>query len=463
MTQNEIEHNESVEASFAKLFKVSHALGCRPLLRTGLIRSCLIAEKRLGRCCTGRFLSDKSNGEEDEEGRLSGRIHILGLGNVGVFVAHSLAARQSRPPLTLMLHNRHLYHGWVEKRKSLSLSTRGLDDIKTGFDLNVRNNETWYSVPATASRGVGKLAEEELSEKLLKRTAEETLAEAWQDNRPIECLIVACKAPDTVTALRTVKHRLTRDSTVLLLQNGMGAIDDINELVFPNPGERPHYMSGVISHGLTGKGAFQAIHVGLGTVTLGPVPPATPATRSIRRNEEEDWALTTKYLLRTLTMTPPLVAFAVPYTDLIQYQLEKLALNCVINPLTALLGCLNGEPLYHLSFSRVLRLLLIEISSVICTLPELQGVPGIEHRFSVERLRSMAVSLMNKTGKNTNSMLQDIRAGKKTEIRYLNGYIVRRGEELGIKCPLNYMIIQLLSTKQGILSQTEEDAIPIKV
>jgi 2-dehydropantoate 2-reductase len=145
------------------------------------------------------------------------------------------------------------------------------------------------------------------------------------------------------------------------------------------------------------------------------------------------------------------------------YQLEKLAMNAVINPLTALMNCENGELLYNYSLTRVTRLLLHEISSVICALPELQGIPGIESRFSPERLRWMVTQLASKTAKNHSSMLQDVRAGKTTEIEYLNGYIVRRGEELGIKCVVNYMMKHLVLGKQHTSKQRDASAIPIDI
>jgi 2-dehydropantoate 2-reductase len=157
------------------------------------------------------------------------------------------------------------------------------------------------------------------------------------------------------------------------------------------------------------------------------------------------------------------VAVAETPSSLLLYQLEKLALNAIINPLTALMDCENGEILYNYSFTRVMRMLLIEISSVICALPELQGIPGIENRFAPERLRSMVTKLANQTAKNTSSMLADVRSGKTTEIEYINGYIVRRGEELGIKCAVNYMIKHLVLAKQQMVKQRVSGAIPIDV
>ncbi|RAL06421.1 ketopantoate reductase family protein [Aspergillus ibericus CBS 121593] len=367
--------------------------------------------------------------------RLSGRIHILGVGNVGTFVAHSLMSRPSPPPVTLLLHNPDLYSSWLAKKKCLALNSNGLDDIKTGFDVNVLDGRSWHSFPYWDENG-------------------EVVAET-EDVEDV-------KAPVTAMALESVKHRLTPDSTVLLLQNGMGVVDEVNEKVFPDPQNRPNYMYGIISHGLARrKEPFQVAHTGIGTTILGPALSAN-STGVVSENKD-DWAPSTKYLLRTLTLTPPLVAVAETPSSLMLYQLEKLAMNAVINPLTAVMNCENGELLYNYSFTRVMRLLLLEISSVICALPELQGIPGIESRFSPERLRWMVTQLANKTAKNHSSMLQDVRAGKTTEIEYLNGYIVRRGEELGVKCVVNYMMKHLVLAKQQASKQRDASAIPIDI
>lgn len=395
--------------------------------------------------------------KETETRRLSGRIHILGLGNVGTFVAHSLATRQSPPPITLLLHTPDLYREWLAKKKCLSINSNGLDDIKIGFDINVLNGRTWHSLPYWKEDGTPQRDIEQGSERVSMADIEEDIAHSEEDDERIECLIVAVKAPQTVKALKSVSHRLTPESTVLLLQNGMGAIEEVNEKVFPDPYQRPNYMMGIISHGLLRQEPFRVSHTGVGTTILSPVPSRTTQTRV---DKDADWSASTKYLLRTLTLTPPLVAVAETPASLLQYQLEKLAMNCVINPLTVLLDCENGELLYNYNITRAMRLLLIEISTVICALPELQGVPGVNARFAPDRLRHMVVQLANRTAKNTSSMLQDVRKGKETEIEYLNGYIIRRGEELGIKCALNYLIKQLVIGKGDLLQQRQLSAIP---
>lgn len=404
--------------------------------------------------------------ETQDEGRLSGRIHILGMGNIGCFVAHSLASRMTRPLITILLHNREMYERWLQRKQTIRLMTNGSDDNKTGFDVNVWDNETWYSIPYYDERNsrFSPQEQEEYAPHLETDDIPSSEVDAFDtDDEEIECLIVTTKAPFAAKAVSSVSHRLTPDSTILFLQNGMGVIDEVNEKVFPDPSVRPHYLQGIVSHGVKMKKPFHIEYTGLGTTIIGKLPSstATDAKRTYAKPLEAEWAPSTKYLARTLTLTPPLVAVAKPPITLLQNQLEKLAMNCVINPLTALLDVKNGELLYNYHMTRTMRMLLAEISTVICALPELDGVPGVKERFSTERLKTLVVKLANATAENTSSMLQDMHGMKLTEIEYINGYIVRRGDELGIRCALNYMIMQLVLGKSHISKLREAGAVPL--
>ena len=110
-----------------------------------------------------------------------------------------------------------------------------------------------------------------------------------------------------------------------------------------------------------------------------------------------------------------------------------------------------------------MRLLLAEISLVIRSLPELQNVPNVQSRFDPGRLELYAVQVVSATPENLSSMLQDVRAGKETEIDYINGYIIRRGEELGIRCIMNYMLMHMLKAKHQIVAQDDSDRLPIGI
>lgn len=405
--------------------------------------------------------------EPTQPNPISRRIHILGMGNIGGFIAHSLASLPNKPPMTLLLHKLEHYYAWKKYGKRLTVVKNGIPEPKRGFDVNVLRDRVWYEPYEPGAVG----AEEggENADYLRSGGRQERFVDV-NDER-IDSLILAVKATQVEQALKSVRHRLTPQSAIVFIQNGMGVREEVNEKVFPDPATRPDYIQGITSHGLFYTKAYHITHAGVGTSAFSIVYPERPRppvdeAGNIKPgedfNDKDYWAISSIYLTNMLTRAPELTAIRINKNEILQFQLEKLAINCVINPLTALNDCQNGELLYNYNLSRVQRLLLIEISAVIRALPELQGIPGIMARFSPERLRTLAVSVMQKTAANTSSMLQDMRTGKETEIEYMNGYIVRRGEELGIKCALNYMLAQMVLAKTRMLSRKMQSEIPFK-
>ncbi|KAI4270617.1 MAG: hypothetical protein L6R35_006601, partial [Caloplaca aegaea] len=365
------------------------------------------------------------------------RVYILGVGSVGGFVAHSLAGLPQPPPITLLFSQRRSLVDWYEQGESVRLTTNGILDAKSHFDVEQVQRPGRTEEPHEADNGLNTLEKPSAS-----------------SDEIIHNLIVSVKAFNTVDALKRVAHRLTPQSSILFIQNGMGVIEEVNDLVFPDPVTRPQYVLGITSHGVYRKQPFNLVHSGHGTTALAILP----------RDIEEvkpDFESSALYLLRTITRTPALAAVGFAPTDLLQLQMEKLAVNAIINPLTALMGCLNGDLLHRTSISRVMRLLLAEISIVIRSLPELQGVPNVNTRFDIKRLEAQVLGIAEKTASNKSSMLQDISQGRLTEIEYINGYIIRRGEEAGIRCVLNYMLMHLIKAKGRLEGERQGVILPL--
>ncbi len=158
------------------------------------------------------------------------RIHILGVGSIGILVAHSLAGIPNPPPITLLVHRPEHLETWQRRRESISLVIHGVPEERGGFGIELVGGEgSGAATPAAA--------------------AATTENEADQ-NGVIHNLIVTVKSHLTVPALKPVAHRLRPESTVLFIQNGLGAVDNVNEKLFPDPETRPAYMQGVISHGV---------------------------------------------------------------------------------------------------------------------------------------------------------------------------------------------------------------------
>lgn len=466
-------------------------------------------------------------------------LHILGLGKIGAFVAHSLAGIPNPPPITLLMRERQL-RVWEDSDCSIEIITHGVKETRRGFEIEeVLSEDPFISVedrsgkadglsnkteianqegllPSHSNSKTGDVLDlnapsleenrlvaegglqcdrlgDEISPEASTSEADEpstlqTEIDAWsaQDEQEagqaqhkekhtmtsekirsfddqegiIYHLIVSVKASHTVWAIQAVAHRLTRDSSILFLQKGMGILDEINQKVFPDEKSRPTYMVGVISHGLYSRRPFTVVHAGEGTIALG-VLPRTPTDESTGSARLYQLSTSARYLMRTMTRTAVFVAVGLPPTDLLQQQLDKLAVSCIINPLTAVLDCKNGALLHNFYFRRVIRLLLAEISLVIKSLPELENVPNVKMRFDTLRLERLVASIAYTTAENYSSMVQDYRSGRVTEIDYINGYIVKRGENLGIHCAMNYMLIHMVKGKSKYTSLENADPLPL--
>ncbi|PYI17139.1 6-phosphogluconate dehydrogenase C-terminal domain-like protein [Aspergillus violaceofuscus CBS 115571] len=412
----------------------------------------------------------EKSGNGGSKHRLSGRIHIVGSDNGALFIAHSLASRRSVPPITLLLNDFDSYQNWMDAKQSISLQANGLEDIKTGFDVNVRRGkDTWYSVPPETEQVEDRNDDTLESDGDFIGAAEPEArgtVQFQEDDSKIECVIIPVRSNWTVLAVESIKHRLTPDSTILILSDGLGTMEEINRHCYPDPETRPHFMQGVFTHYIRRrKRGFQFYHAQLGTLVLG-VPPQDGRLSPAEADKiywTQSWADSTRYLMRMLTTTAPLVATAAAPTDLLLTQLEQIAIQSVLQPLTALMGFTNGATLYNYHFTRVMRLLLLETCSIIAALPEVRAIPGMDVRFGPERIRRMITQVAERTAGQESNMLRDINANRITEIQFLNGYIVRRGEELGVKPVMNYLIQALIQGKTYEARQKEISAIPIDV
>jgi 2-dehydropantoate 2-reductase len=231
----------------------------------------------------------------------------------------------------------------------------------------------------------------------------------------------------------------------------MGVVEKVNEELFPDFETRPNYMFGIVSHGVYSQRPFSSVHAGVGTISLGLAPLSLQdATKLSETNRAKEVPPSSRYLLQTITSSSALAAVEVSSVEILLLQLEKLVVNAVINPLTVIFDCHNGQLFSNPAIADLMRLLLSEISAVIRSLPEIKRIPGVEPRFSQEKLEGAVVGVAEKTAKNISSMLQDMRAGRETEINYINGYVVKRGKEVGMECLANRKLLEMVEERKQI-------------
>lgn len=231
-------------------------------------------------------------------------------------------------------------------------------------------------------------------------------AEVASASSPINHLLVTTKAHDTLSALQAIQPRLRPGCEIVLLQNGMGQQEAAQSLL---PGCR--FWAATTTAGAWLEPPSRLHCVSRGETLVGPLSSGLPELPS-------GWH----------RLPLPLK----PCEDMLPVLWRKLAINCAINPLTAVENCRNGE-LLHPDRLQQLRRICAEVEQV----AQAAGITLFE-----TPLHRQAEAVALATGDNLSSMLQDIRHKRPTEIEHITGYLCRRAQELGIDTPLNTRLLQ---------------------
>ena len=118
----------------------------------------------------------------------------------------------------------------------------------------------------------------------------------------------------------------------------------------------------------------------------------------------------------------------------------KLILNAALNAISAVTHATYGEVVAVPELRETIRQLVNE-----CVAVARAGDVGLPEVDFVE----MVLSFGEKAQDVYSSTAQDLKRGKRTEIDALNGYIVRRGLELGVPTPLNQSLHALVKLREA--------------
>ena len=133
--------------------------------------------------------------------------------------------------------------------------------------------------------------------------------------------------------------------------------------------------------------------------------------------------------------------------EVYKYLWDKILYNSALNPLGALLET-NYGTLAELPETReIMNRIIGEIFDV----AKAHNI-GLFWNSADEYIEHFYKKLIPPTAEHYPSMLQDIKAGKRTEIDALNGAIVKLGKEKGIPTPVNETITNLIKAKEKIRS-----------
>jgi len=236
-------------------------------------------------------------------------------------------------------------------------------------------------------------------------------ATALEHLGPETLIILTTKVPGSAAAIRPIAHLVREDTTILCLQNGIGS----ERIARTALGDR-----GIVLRGIT---QFGVIFKSPGVVQF--------MARGYTLIEEDERSAGIARVLSAAGLDCRVSP------DIGADVWHKLVVNCVVNPITAILGCEVGG-IANPQLEPLKRLVIDECIAVAAR----EGVT-----FETDFMRE--IDDFFRPSHNIASMLQDLRRGRPTEIDYMNGAVVTIAAQHGIARPVNAALTTIIKTMEA--------------
>lgn len=236
-----------------------------------------------------------------------------------------------------------------------------------------------------------------------------------QELKEIDLFIICVKSYDTKNAVNSLKPALKENALVLTLQNGVGNIEIISEIV-----GQDRVIGGITNQGANVIDVGKVRHAGFGETVIG----RTDGKVNVSLRDIREIFNKAGFMTRISK-------------DIRSLIWSKLIINVGINALTAITRLRNGQLLEYEGTRNILRQAVSEAVKV----TKRKRIKLI-YDDAIEKTEAVCEA----TAQNISSMLQDVLKKKKTEIDYINGAIVRQAQSLGIPATVNCLLTDLVKT-----------------
>ena len=228
-----------------------------------------------------------------------------------------------------------------------------------------------------------------------------------------ELVLFCVKSMDTESAAEGIRPHLHSDALVASLQNG---IDNVGKLAAQGIEALPTVV--FVAAAIDTPGTIT--HRGRGDLVIGDPKQRENAERVAAWFEAAD--------------VPCPVS-----DDIRRDQWIKLTLNSMTNATSALTGAsyrrlAEFEPTWDVALAIAREAIAVAAAE--------------DTALDIDEIVALGMGIVENVGDATSSTQQDIAAGRRTEIDALNGYISRRGAELGIATPINDTVGALLRLRE---------------
>ena len=241
--------------------------------------------------------------------------------------------------------------------------------------------------------------------------------------RAAELVLFCVKSTDTDAMARRIAPLLGSDALVLSLQNGVENASTIARHV------RQTVIPAVVYVATAMPGPGVVTHHGRGDLVIGALD-AAPAQEPGQQR-----------MLQRVVDLFATAAVPVSVSPDVQGELwRKLMVNCAYNAISALTQSPYGQMAALASIVEVQRGVVREVVAV--AKADGQNLPLAAALEAMEGIARAMPSQLSSTA-------QDMARGKPTEIDHLNGFVARRGAELGVATPINQTLHALVKLAEA--------------
>jgi 2-dehydropantoate 2-reductase len=235
--------------------------------------------------------------------------------------------------------------------------------------------------------------------------------------RGADLVLFCVKTVDTAATARALHSILSPGATLVSLQNGVDNVEQIRAAAGIVALPAVVYVAASVPE------PGRVKHVGRGDLVIGP------------RNEK------TERVAAVFTRAGVPCAIS---DDITGELWTKLLMNCAANAISALGRVNYGQIAASPDAAKVVEAIVDEVFAV----ARAMGVRLARFESPQIGLPAM-LNFARQMNQATSSTAQDLQKGKRTEIDSLNGYIARRGAELGVATPVNQTLYTLVKLAEG--------------
>jgi 2-dehydropantoate 2-reductase len=230
-----------------------------------------------------------------------------------------------------------------------------------------------------------------------------------------DLILITVKAWQVESAILPLIPHIDKDTILLFMHNGMGAVDRIASHIEPFP-----VVLATTTQAAYKSSPTQVHHTGHGNTQLG----------GYNSNGNQ-----CAFLVDVLNHALPDVVWN---NNINQALWGKLAVNCAINPLTGLEQVKNGQ-LAEEKYQALVNDIVAEVVEVMTA----ENLPT-----SIESLSSIVQQVIQATAANNSSMKQDMFYQRKTEIDFITGHLLNTARKHGIATPANQALFERVKQQE---------------